>query len=251
VWLISLSLSQALINKKLHTWQRNSILVLVGCVFYLLLFRGRAWSSGWIPSMVSVATILFLLSPKKTTFIGGFCFLLLMVFQNKVEDFIMTGDNEYSLITRLEAWKIILEIVKVNPVLGLGPANYRFYTSLYPIFGYYVPFNSHNNYMDIIAQIGFLGLLIYLWLFSEIGRVGWKLKSTIPEGFSRAYVFGALGGLAGTIVAGMLGDWVIPFVYNVGFNGFRASVLGWLFLGGLVALEAIYKGQNSTAVANR
>lgn len=35
----------------------------------------------------------------------------------------------------------------------------------------------------------------------------------------------------------MLGDWVLPFVYNVTFNGLRASVLGWIFLGGLVALE--------------
>ncbi len=44
----------------------------------------------------------------------------------------------------------------------------------------------------------------------------------------------------GTMVAAVLGDWVLPFVYNVGFNGFRASVLGWLFLGGLVALANIY-----------
>jgi hypothetical protein len=35
----------------------------------------------------------------------------------------------------------------------------------------------------------------------------------------------------------MLGDWILPFVYNVGFSGFQASVLVWLFLGGLVAVE--------------
>jgi len=32
-------------------------------------------------------------------------------------------------------------------------------------------------------------------------------------------------------------DWVLPFVYNIGLAGFRASVLGWLFLSGLVSLE--------------
>jgi hypothetical protein len=41
----------------------------------------------------------------------------------------------------------------------------------------------------------------------------------------------------------MLGDWVLPFVYNVGFGGFRASVLGWLFMGGLVALEQMTAAQ--------
>jgi hypothetical protein len=47
---------------------------------------------------------------------------------------------------------------------------------------------------------------------------------------------GSLGGLATMIVAGVLGDWVLPFVYNVGIVGFRSSYLGWLFLGGVVAL---------------
>lgn len=49
-------------------------------------------------------------------------------------------------------------------------------------------------------------------------------------------VWGA-GGLAGTLAAGMLADWVLPFLYNIKITGMRASVLGWLSLGGLVALE--------------
>jgi hypothetical protein len=30
---------------------------------------------------------------------------------------------------------------------------------------------------------------------------------------------------------------MLPFVYNVGFPGFRFSVFIWIFLGGLVILE--------------
>jgi hypothetical protein len=41
------------------------------------------------------------------------------------------------------------------------------------------------------------------------------------------------------LVSGMFGDWLIPFVYNIGLNGFRASVFGWLFLGGLVVIERL------------
>jgi hypothetical protein len=52
-------------------------------------------------------------------------------------------------------------------------------------------------------------------------------------------VYGALGGLAGTLAAGMLGDWILPFVYNIGFSGFRTSVIGWLFLGALIAVQQI------------
>jgi hypothetical protein len=46
-----------------------------------------------------------------------------------------------------------------------------------------------------------------------------------------------MGGVAATFVAAFLGDWVLPVFYNVGMYGFRASVLSWLFLGGLVAIE--------------
>ena len=148
--------------------------------------------------------------------------------------------DQYSYVTRVEAWKILLnEIIKVNPVFGLGPANYRFYTPLFPIMGYWVEFNSHNNYIDIIAQIGVLGLLAILWFAWEEWKLGWSMLKQNLGGFGNAYVVGAMGGLVGMLVAGMLGDWVIPFVYNVGLKGFRASVLGWIFLGGLVALQQI------------
>jgi len=96
--------------------------------------------------------------------------------------------------------------------------------------------NSHNNYVDILAQTGLLGFGLFAWLMAEIGVVGWKLRNRFGDGFRRGYVYGAVGGLAGTLAAGMLGDWFLPFVYNIGMAGFRVSVLGWLFLGGLVAV---------------
>jgi hypothetical protein len=36
-----------------------------------------------------------------------------------------------------------------------------------------------------------------------------------------------------------MGDWFLPFTYNIGFPGFRAAMFAWLFLGGLMALERI------------
>jgi hypothetical protein len=52
------------------------------------------------------------------------------------------------------------------------------------------------------------------------------------------------------LAAGMLGDWVIPFVYNIGFKGFQASIFGWIFLGGLVAMEHIQNNQNHKLSSN-
>jgi O-antigen ligase len=143
------------------------------------------------------------------------------------------------MFTRLEAWRILGEIIAVNPVLGLGFANYHWYTPLFPILGYGVKFNSHNNYVDIVAQTGFLGLAAFFWFAVSLGLVAWRLRRRAAPGFQRAYAYGAIGGLAGSLAACMLGDWLLPFVYNIGLGGFRSSVIGWLFLGGILALDRI------------
>ena len=160
---------------------------------------------------------------------------------------LVTGGEDYSVLTRVEALRILLEIIKVNPFLGLGPANYYWYTPLFPILGYNVSFNSHNNYIDIVAQIGIFGLLFFVWFFWELARTGLRMLPTAPEGFERAFVIGVLGGIAGTVVAGFLGDWIIPFVYNVGLVGFRSSIFGWVFLGALPALDIIQKKRAAQA----
>jgi O-antigen ligase len=163
------------------------------------------------------------------------------------QELFMGGDNEYSLMTRLEAWGILWEIIKLNPILGVGPANYYFYTPLFNILGYSVSFNSHNNYVDIVAQTGLAGLACFLWFAWELGWIIWRLRNQMPDGFPRAYVYGALGGFVATLASGMLGDWVLPFVYNVGLEGFRASGLAWMFLGAVIALQQMYPPAEKSA----
>jgi hypothetical protein len=237
VWLVSLAVSQALLNRSLSWGWRLGLFTLALSAFYIGIIQNVAWTSGWLPALISAGFIFWLafprLRPWAVILIGGILFWQF----NKISALLMAGDNSYSMMTRFEAWTIIGKIVQASPILGLGPANYYAYTPLFPILGYSVQFNSHNNYVDLVAQTGFLGLACFLWFAWSVGRLGWRLKSSVQDGFQKAYVIGALGGLVGTLVAGMFGDWVIPFVYNIGFAGFRASVLGWLFLGGIVTLD--------------
>ncbi|MDH3675824.1 MAG: hypothetical protein OES12_10040, partial [Anaerolineae bacterium] len=242
VWLIALAFSQAVLNRKLHWGWRLMLGGLVVATFYVAYIKLQDWKSGWIPPLFTIVAIL------------GFRFwklgLVLLPFgitpASRLISFGIATD-EYSYDSRLDAWTIILEMTKINPVLGLGPANYHWYTPLFPIRGWFVQFNSHSQYIDLIAQTGLLGLVCFLWFFGVVGWVGWQLRERVPPGFARAYVYGALGGLVGTLIAAALGDWVLPFFYNVTLGGFRASVLGWLFLGGLVALGQIYSGRGSMA----
>lgn len=252
-WLLVLAAGQALYNTNLAPGWRVLLGGLALAVVYVGLFKLRAWNSGWVPPLAGLALLLVLGTPRLIIPIGIAGLIAIALQFQTLVGFIMIGDNEYSLGTRLDAWAIVWEITQVSPWIGLGPANYYAYTPLFPIRGWAVNFNSHQQFMDILAQTGIIGLLIFLWVFAVIAWLGWELIrhiASIPAGFHRAYIFSAMGGLGGTMVAAVFGDWVIPFFYNIGLRGFRASVLGWVFLGGLVALHHIYRRARHQTIAD-
>lgn len=241
-WLVAMSFSQALFNETLHWRWRMLAGGICALSMYVAFVLQYDWKSAWLPPLVALVAMLGVRSWRLGLLmaIGGFVPAQILSMRAIASD-------EYSYSTRLDAWLIIMDMLRVNPILGFGPANYYWYTPLFPIRGYAVRFNSHNQYLDILAQTGLLGLACVLWFFVEIGWLGWQLRERAPKGFARAYVYGALGGLAGTVVSGMLVDWFFPFAYNIGFNGFRSSMFAWLFLGGLVSIEQIVRRQTVSA----
>lgn len=239
VWLTAILSSQILFNRQLSKLTRVIMLGVLVFALYQALVRAYSWKSGWLPALMSIAVIVFVGFPKLRA-IAVFTAIFVLIMGSSRIGNLVSGGEDYSLSTRSDALWLYLDIIKINPVIGLGPANVYWYTPLFPIRGYAVNYNSHNNYVDIVAQFGLIGLILFFWLAWEIGVLGWRLKDVVRDDFDRAYVIGALGGLAGMLVSGVLGDWIFPFVYNVGLVGYRSSILGWLFLGGLVFLEQIY-----------
>jgi len=238
IWMVAIAFSQAAYNRELHSKWRWALGGLVLVTLYVLFFLKYADKSGWIPALICIAAMIGFRSWR--------AWLVVIPVAGLSVFYLLTGGlgvDEYSLTTRFDAWSIMFQIIKINPIWGVGFANYYWYTPLFPIRGYSVSFNSHNNYVDIVAQTGLVGLVFFLLFLWEVGRLGWRLRDDMSSGFTQAYVIGALGGLVGMVVAGMLGDWILPFFYNIGLNGFRSSMLGWLFLGGLVSLEQMKKSR--------
>jgi hypothetical protein len=232
IWLVAMAFSQAMFNGDLHPGWRLALGGLVLVTLFILFVLKFADKSGWLSTFACIVAIIAARSWRASLALVPVVAIAVL--------YLWTGlvsTDEYSISTRFDAWIIMAQIIKINPVLGLGFANYYWYTPLFPIRGYAVSFNSHNNYVDIVAQTGLVGLVCFLWILWEVGWLGWSLRKQVPSGFAQAYVYGTLGGLVGMVVAGMFGDWVLPFFYNIGLSGFRSSMLGWLFLGGLVSLS--------------
>jgi len=257
VWLAALATGQLLFNRHLRPLARLGLLVLLLAAAYPLWFRMNTWSSGWVPFTATILIVAWLWVWKRHRAAALFLGLVLVVLVALLFPALFQhagGERELerSWGGRVMLYQAVLDLVKDHPILGLGPAAYRHYGHVRWLGGapgralWLRPnISSHNNYIDIYAQMGLLGLGLFLWFLFEVGRLGWRLMPRFEGDFEEGYVYGALGGLAGTLVAMMLADWFLPFVYNTGFRGFRTSALAWMFLGGLVALAQNGTGDQS------
>jgi hypothetical protein len=74
--------------------------------------------------------------------------------------------------------------------------------------------------------------------------------SQLPDGFEKGYAYGIFASVFGSLMAAFLVDWLLPFAYNIGLAGVRASVLPWIFFGGLIAIEQIHLAKQNIYSVN-
>lgn len=246
VLLAALAGGQLLFNPGLSLpWRLFCLLVIGTSLVYCFLLQ-RAVVSNWLGVMVALF-ILAWLRWKQLRPLVVLLVLLLMVsglllpavyeFAGGETEWDESGGSRLALIGR------VLEMTwHHNPITGLGPAAYRPYGFVEPLhYGdalWWEPrISSHNNYVDLFAHFGIVGLAIFFWFAAEVAQLGLKLRTRFTDGFAAGYVNAMLAAGAGSLVIMLLADWILPFVYNIGFDGFQASVLVWLFMGGLVTLD--------------
>ena len=175
IWLVALSFSQAVFNNRLRIGLRAGLVGVALITLYVGFVQAGTWRSGWIPPLVTIALILYFRYNRILWVFVPLALIYGLILANQ-----SIAAESYSWLTRVEAWKIVLNISKINPIFGTGFANYYWYTPLFPILGWYVSFNSHSQYVDLIAQVGLLGLACFLWFFWEIGRLSMSLRARVP-----------------------------------------------------------------------
>lgn len=89
-----------------------------------------------------------------------------------------TSLNDQSSRERIEFYKNALESIKENPILGIGIGNWKITSIKYDgpdIDSYRVPYHVHNDFLEITAELGIVGFILFygIYLFLFIGY--WKL----------------------------------------------------------------------------
>ena len=91
---------------------------------------------------------------------------------------ISLSTNDGSVNQRLRYYDDVLEHMRSNPILGVGLGNWKLKSIDYDskdIVGYIVPYHAHSDFIQLGAELGILGFLLYLRIFVLAVYYGYRL----------------------------------------------------------------------------
>ena len=124
--------------------------------------------------------------------------------------------NEFSFGRRTAIWKFTSMMIKDHPLLGSGIGTYKYNTlryqakffeqgdnrSIYP-FGH--ADKIHNEYLQLWAEIGIIGLGIFIWLMISYFNCGLKILRKIKNKHRQGIIIGLMGAVVAVLVDGIFG----------------------------------------------
>jgi len=81
---------------------------------------------------------------------------------------ISAGTNDGSVNQRLRYYEDVLTHMSSNPIFGVGLGNWKLKSIDYDsndIIGYIVPYHAHSDFIQLGAELGIIGFLLYLAVF--------------------------------------------------------------------------------------
>jgi O-antigen ligase len=138
-----------------------------------------------------------------------------------------TGGRDQLILDGLGIWSRA-------PILGVGPGNNYPYMLRYSALG-----TAHNQYVNILMELGAVGLVCFAVFSYQAVRLGLKLWRTARVPSHRRLVLAWLGIFGGFLVGGFFGDFMLPSIRNSGLELFAEFYVQWIVLGLVVSASAI------------
>jgi O-antigen ligase/Flp pilus assembly protein TadD len=170
-----------------------AVILLVVC-FYLYLFLIRPRETGKrIPLYLAIVSFVlpFVLVLAGIYFVQKTEVKVAKIIVEKVQQVlspelcmenIYNSDNPTSTQTRTLVWANTIQMARDNPLLGVGPGQWRIEYSKYGLDGFEHDIRNgikhfqrpHNDFLWILGETGFLGLVVYLFIYIGILAIAFR-----------------------------------------------------------------------------
>ncbi|HSE20557.1 MAG TPA: O-antigen ligase family protein [Pyrinomonadaceae bacterium] len=206
---LALGFFLALSNKKGRTGLLL-VIAIAGLLFALAMTVTRA---SWIGLAISAALMLLLTSSRRTVVIVcAFAIPLVIagVFLLKEKRSIGFFDaSDQSTSWRQTVWREGFDLLISKPrhlLVGVGQDSIKAYWREWGLFdnGRQPVGHMHSNLLQLALERGVPALVVWLILIGVYARMLWQLQRRATDDFQRGLLLGALGGLAGFFVSGLV-----------------------------------------------
>jgi O-antigen ligase len=218
-WIWAALAALALVNVMLMVKGRTGYVVLAGLV--LLWISGRFRWKGLVAALVLVAAG-FAVSYQ---FSHDFRFRVDLT-TKEAEQWRPNVATDTSVGQRLEFYRNTLEIVKRQPLLGVGTGGFfKAYEDQVQGTQMAPTRNPHNLYLLVLVQFGILGLVLLVGFFFAQWRCAWRLGSRSDLVLAQAVVVTiALGGLFNSMLIDHTESMFLAWMSGLLYGGLRQSV---------------------------
>jgi O-antigen ligase len=221
-----------------HRW-RERLLFAAETIIALIALGITLQNTWWLEAIVGIIVVSLIYSWRLFLLecVGGISLLFFLKGAlNKLQSVKADDTN------RLIIWQDMLRVWKLHPLLGLGPGNVwtydQEYTHLPLLLRNFATTGlgvAHNGYLQVLVEMGPLGLLLFLAVLFTIGLASWRLfKRSHPqsERLDRILALASLGLLVGS----MVGDFTSGAFFYLngqigGFNSLPSLLTNWMFFG--------------------
>ncbi len=194
-------------------WKKQRWVVPLGLVLAAALFLAQT-RSAWLGAFLGIGIILLLKRPRWVPALIAFLAVLYLASPAGIRQRLQSAWDPRDATTRgrIEVFETALRLIEANPWTGVGQRvstealRYRGTQE----FDNYLYIHMHNNFLQIAAERGIPGLILWIWFMAAlIGRAIYVFRHSGGSGKAGFAALAAIGAWVALVAAGM-------FEYNFG-----------------------------------
>lgn len=156
-------------------------------------------------------------------------------------------------VDRLVIWQDAITIWQHSPIIGIGAGNYQFFDIAY---GKDVVGIAHNQYLQVLAEMGVFGFVCLLWIMGATAWVSIRSFRQAKTALGKSLALAYLAYFVSIIFGGFFTSSFVPSAADGGGTAaFVSASYRWLLLGLVLSIptweDEVTTGENASTAEPR